>query len=95
MYNVCNKIECPYSSKNGCSRYVISNHCHLLYPEQGCRREGLEPNQYWLYARENDNAVDINQLKIENQSWLETDETTQRKIELQIEPFDVGAKCRD
>ncbi|MEW6495327.1 MAG: hypothetical protein AB1589_22845 [Cyanobacteriota bacterium] len=61
-----------------------------MYPQQGCRREALEANEYWLFAQENDGSIDINQLKDENKVWLETDESTQRKIELQLEPFDTS-----
>lgn len=81
-YNICNEIRCPYSSPNGCSRYTVSGHCHLLFPgEPGQKREGLENNQYWLFADENDPRIDINHLKQENQLWLESDETTQNLIE--------------
>ncbi len=79
--NVCDEIQCPYAKKNGCDRYSVSNHCHLTTPNgPGSRREGLEPNQYWLFAEEG--AIDLTQLKSENKAWLAADETTQRRLEL-------------
>ena len=89
-YNVCDEIRCPYSLKNGCDRYSVSNRCHLLYPgEPGAKREGLEPNQYWLFADETDPRLDINQLKDENAAWLKQDDRTQRLIEWGFSPFEV------
>lgn len=89
MYNICDEIRCPYSSRNGCDRYSVSNHCHLLFPKKGQQRPGLHPNQYWLFAEENDNAIDINQLKDENEQFLKTDESTLRRVELGLSPFDA------
>lgn len=86
-YNVCNEIRCPYSSPGGCDRYTISNHCHLAYPQPGQKREGLEPNQYWLFADVCDPRIDINQLKQENHDWLEQDEHTQALIKFNRKPF--------
>lgn len=75
-YNICNEIRCPYSLKNGCDRYSVSNHCHIFYSQPGQQREGLRANQYWLFADEADPAIDINQLRSENEAFLKQDETT-------------------
>jgi hypothetical protein len=86
MFNLCKELRCPYSLKNGCDRYSVSNHCHLL-SQAGQKRDGIETNQYWLFADEAA-SIDINQLRQENEKFLAADELTQERVELKLTPFD-------
>jgi len=83
-FNVCNEIRCPWSLKSGCDRYSVSQHCHLLNEET---RSYIDANQYWLFADTDDGAININQLREENEIFLKDDQRTQRSIELSASGF--------
>ena len=79
--NVCNEIRCPWSKKDGCDRYSVSGHCHLLGTFDDGRRHYLRNNQYWIFADDNDPRLDINILIEENAAFLATDDRTLRQVE--------------
>jgi len=91
--NICNEILCPYSSLNGCRRYVASTQCHLLYPgEPGVPRSGISrQHEYWLFT-DGTVPVDIERLRQENIVYLDQDEHTQNLIKRGWEPFNFDIR---
>jgi hypothetical protein len=88
MINVCSQISCPFANtdptppqSSGCTRYSISNHCHLMLHELGLRT-ALEANQYWLSAKEE--SVNTIQIKRCNDDFLASDESSQRRLEWEV-----------
>lgn len=87
--NVCDAIKCPFANVNpkpprssGCTRYSVSNHCHLLTPlEYGFDyQKSLQPNQYWLYA---DSEIDLKKIEQHNNNYIAQDESSQIRLEME------------
>lgn len=82
---ICSAINCPFANtevgmgkSSGCTRYLTSYHCHLKvdHPE-------LEANEYWLFAKDL-SAEYLDQLKVENDQFIDSDESSQRQIRMEL-----------
>lgn len=76
MINICNKINCSFSKSNGCSRYTLSNHCHLMDKSLPYHKQ-LQPNQYWLFAKDDVNSLSMKEY---NEDFISTDESSQLRL---------------
>lgn len=75
--NICARIECPFNKKagerlsSGCSRYTVSNHCHLITMFPGTV---VEANQYWLFV---DTDIDLLAIKEANIKYISSSKACQ------------------
>jgi hypothetical protein len=77
LFNICDAVQCPYNTRQGCQRYSVSPHCHLAYPEPGVKRDGVETlaSQYWLLAQ---HSVDMAAIRTAQDEWLASPDEIKR-----------------
>lgn len=77
LIKVCDAVQCPFNSNDGCSLYAFSQMCHLAYGQVGQPkqvfvgpnnlRQGfqVEASEHWLYADSTYNCAETEQLQAE------------------------------
>lgn len=68
MVNACEALECPYSAKDGCTRFTMAGHCPIIYQKPGVLYDEVErtsfgspSSQYWVYLKDGTDLEDYRQ----------------------------------
>ena len=74
MINICNTINCPFSGKDGCTRYISALHCHLRDKDLNYRKY-IIATEYWLYSEKK-----LENIKEYNNEFITNDEGSQLQL---------------
>ena len=84
--NLCTEIQCPYAyktspqSSSGCRKYSVASHCHLVRGRPELKKQATE---YFLHSGVD--AVNISELKIQNDSFFLDSLENRESLELEVD----------